>query len=143
MDDNYWEMLKKYFETEYHGIVPNEKCTMYAYEIKNGAGTILYDNRRFDPYDVSLWITETQELAMDEASDGISVSETEMVAIFPHLFDYTNFSEEIAAFFMWEDINRFKDELKKGNAEYVKEAIRLNWRMMLEEVPAIRNVFLF
>ena len=155
LDNGYWEGLKIFFENEYNGITFNAASTEYVEELKNGEATILDDARRFDPKRVAKWIRLTQREAEDEVdSYGTTVDiygkiiqfnldETEMVRLFPHLFDYYDQIDEIAAYFMWEDINKFKEEMRKGTDKYIAEAIRLNWVMMLGEIPIIRDIFIF
>lgn len=149
IDIDYWKKLKKFFETEYAGIVPAEKHMIYIKEIINGDATLLDYDDNYDPGTVSDWVAATQDIAFDEKhslspeGESLDISETDTVAIFPHLFDYDDAIEEIAGYFLWEEINKFKEELKDGNLEYVETAVKLDWKMMFDEIPTIRDVFLF
>ncbi len=154
LDHGYWEGLKNHYEKEYNGIVPRKQDIEYIEELRSGGATLEYDDRRFDPIVVKEWVKETQQLAKEEAREGSfmniygeyeekDIEDTEMLKLFPHLFDYVDSYDEIAAFYMWEDIDKFKQKIMDGDVEYMKEAIRLNWEMMLELMPEVRDIFLF
>lgn len=131
-DIEYWKRLKKFYETNYIGILPNANTEMHAEEIMDGGATVYeYGEDMFDPDNIGQWISDTS----------MSVSREEILEFFPNFYDY--YDDEIASWFMYEDLNLFKKELKQGNDTYIKIAMELKWEEMLSEIPNVRDIFLF
>jgi hypothetical protein len=135
----YWEGLKEYYEKEYNGIMAGKFATKYAEEISERGSSFLNYDRPFDPDEVYSWIRGTQE------DDGYqnNPDSSELIKQFPNLYYYESYTEEIAAYFLHESIDLFKAELGKSNQEYIDEAIRLDWTEMIEEIPTVKEIFLF
>lgn len=139
---NYWKGLKEYYETDYNGVAPGKYGEMYAKECESARASFIDMDRPFDPEEVKIWIEETE----DEANGGnefIDVDETSVVNMFPNLFAYAGYEDEIAAYFLLKDLEQFSTQIEKGNQEYVDEAIRLNWTEMIEQIPSVKDMFLF
>ncbi len=147
MDDlglaaGYWKNLKKYYEEDYNGIMPGKYATGYAIEIEAGDASFLQLDRPFDPDDVITWIEDTEQMASDDYDEEVEAdNETEID--FPGIYSYANYHEEIAAYFLHKDLDRFRDEISKGNKEFIDEAIKLEWTEMIEEIPDVKEMFLF
>lgn len=140
LDGGYWEGLKSYYEKDYNGIMPGKYARKYAKEM--GAGDARFSDeasfldsyRIFDPDIILAWINETKSLAIDDYETKIQ---------FPGIMSYSKYYEEIAAHFLMRDLEYFENEIIKGNDEYIEEAVRLEWMYMLEEIPAVKDIFIF
>ena len=140
LDNGYWEDLKEYYENDYNGVVPSDEAKEYAQEMIDGQASILsFDERPFDPYDIGKWI-EDEEYDIQNSQD---FDPDEPLNIFPHLFSYNQFKDEIAAFFLLRDLKKFKTEVSKENQKFIDEAIRLNWFDMMENIPSVKDIFIF
>lgn len=138
MNIKFWKQLKEYFETEYDGIVAREEGIKFAKEIQDGDATFLSYADYYKTSEVVKWIRETIMYAGDEDFEDLSIAE-----IFPNLHDYRDYADEIASYYLWQDIDKFKKEMKSGNEEYIKYAIQLDWEMMLGEIPGVKDIFMF
>lgn len=133
LDNGYWERLKDYYENDYSGILPNNNTEDNVMEMNDSGATIyVMGDDVFNADVVSQWIQDTKD----------NLSQNEIEEYFPNIYDYDD-PDEIASWYMWDDIDRFKDEIKKGNNDFVDEAVRLNWMEMLEEIPDVKDIFLF
>ena len=139
---NYWKGLKDYYEKDYNGIMPGLNATTYAKEIERKGATFLDTDRPFDPDDVITWAEEMEENANDDADDDTEY-DNETAISYPGVYSYADYYEEIAAYFLHRDLDRFRDEIINNNPDFIKEAIRLNWIDMLESNPTLSEVFLF
>ena len=138
MKIEFWESLKEYFETEYDGIVAREEGIKFAKEIQDGDATFLSYADYYKTSEVVKWIRETIMYADDEDSEDLSITE-----IFPNLHDYRDYADEIASYYLWQDLNKFEEQLLSGNQEFIDVAMKLNWTYMIEKIPFVKDVFLF
>lgn len=129
----FWGGLKEYYEKEYTGIIAGKFATIYAKELEDAGASFLDLDRPFDPDEIKTWIEDTRE----------NFDPDEVEELFPSFFGYDNVVDEIASYFMWQDLEKFMKEIKDGNKEYTDEALRLNWEYMIEEIPNVKDVFLF
>jgi len=138
---NYWKGLKEYYEIDYEGVAPGKKADEYAQEIEKGEAPFLELDKAFDPNEIKVWIKKATEMVDDEWEKDANYSET--LETFPHLLNYSGYEDQIAAYFLLRDLDRFRDEIANGNKEFVDEAIRLNWIEMIEEIQTVKDLFLF
>lgn len=136
LNGGYWQGLKEYYETDYNGVAAGKKAEEYAQEMEKGGAEFINFDRPFDPEDIIFWLEGSEE-DLDPDRD------TEFMERFPNIFSYSGYEDQIASYFMWKDLDRFKEEIKKGNQEFVDEALRLEWQEMIEEIPAVKDMFLF
>lgn len=129
----FWGGLKEYYEKEYNGILAGELAIRYAKEIDGSGASFRQSDRAFDQDEIKTWIEETED----------SLTSTEIEIDFPNFYSYSKYSDEIASYFMWEYLDTFRDNVSKGNKDFVEEAIRLNWEDMIEEIPNVKDLFLF
>jgi hypothetical protein len=145
LNGGYWQGLKEYYETDYNGVAAGKKATEYAQEMENGGAEFIDYDRPFDPDEILSWIEEKMDFVDEEWS--INADESKTLEQFPHLYGerkgYRAYVDEIASYFMWKDLDRFKEEIQKGNQEFADEAVRLEWQEMIEEIPAVKDMFLF
>ena len=138
----YWKNLKKYYETDYNGIAPGKFATEYAKEMEKGDASVLNIDRPFDPDDIISWIEDTQDMVNDDYDEDIE-ADNETIIEFPNVEVYDDYSEEIAAYFLLRDLDRFREEISKGNKEFIDEALKLSWMDMIEEIPTFKEMFIF
>ena len=147
LNNGYWQGLKEYYETDYNGVAAGKKAEEYAQEMENGEASFLQYDRPFDPDEIKIWIDETEEGAANDydwnVRDQNGQGNSELDELFPNLWNYSGYKDEIASYFMWKDLDRFKEEIKKENPEFVDEALRLEWQEMIEEIPTVKDMFLF
>ena len=139
---NYWKGLKEYYENEYTGIVPGKFAIKCAKEMEQGDASVLRSDTPYDPDTILTWIEETMELVRDDEDPDIDY-DNETIITFPNIESYEDYSEEIAAYFLLKDLDRFRDEISKENKEFIDEATRLNWMEMIEEIPSVKDIFIF
>ena len=135
MNIDFWKNLKKYFETEYDGIVATEEGIKLAKEIQDGDATLLAYDEYYKTSEVVKWVRGTIMYADDE---DLSIAEN-----FPNLHDYRDYADEIASYYLWQDLNKFEEQLLVGDKEFIDVAMKLNWVYMIEKIPFVKDVFLF
>lgn len=138
MNIDFWKNLKKYFETEYDGVIATEEGIKLAKEIQDGDATVLSYGDYYKTSEIVKWVRETIMYASDDDSEDLSIAE-----IFPNLHDYRDYADEIASYFLWQDLNKFEEKLLDGDKDFIDMVMKLDWIYMIEKVPFVKDVFLF
>lgn len=148
LNGGYWAGLKDYYETDYNGIAAGKHAIEFAEEMIAGKASFLSLDRDFDPTEIGDWVSDMEDQANTEANGGfngefIDISETPTLQKFPRLSNYYGYFDEIASYFMWKNLDTFREKIAAGDQDFIDEAIRLNWTEMIEEIPLVKDVFLF
>lgn len=134
MDLNYLEGLKNHYEHDLMEISP--KAQEFIQEMINGAATVI-DYIPYDPREIRNWIEQTVEL-MGMSSDE---EDEDLFDLFPNIFDYRPYAEEIAYYFLLEDIKDIKRKISENDNKMLEMIIKLDWVDMMPST--IRDVFVF
>ncbi len=150
LKNEYWKNLKKYYEEDYNGQMTGKVGTDYAKEMEDANASFLDYDKPYLPNEVKTWIEETEEQTADDYQNEEEIfgknpgeGQSDLDREFPNLWNYKDYYEEIASYFLHKDLDRFRDKISKGDKEYIEEAVRLDWTEMLENSPDVREMFLF
>lgn len=139
MDYEYIKELKIYYEDGFPYV--SDIAEKYAKEMIEGGATVI-DYKPFISNEIRQWISGTEEMIGWSSSDGEEDEESiEIRELFPNLYDYRPYTNEIAAYFLMSDVKYIKDKVKEEDDIIIDILVKLSWYEMLPK--NVTDVFLF